>query len=698
MRLHLLSGLSLLSALFCLGLAIFVISRNPKHKVNLSFALGMTALSVVEFGHFMSFASSLAVSGLFWKKVSLAGEVLLPGPWLMFSLTFGRSNLSRHLIRWRYGMMAVYLLTLGFMVALGSGWFLAEDFTLKRGGYWFSVFLLLMLTLVLANFEMTLRSAGLEQRWRFKFLILGLGSIFAVMIYILSQALLYSSVARDFSPMLSTVILVGCGLVAFSLVRYRLLDVDVFVSRYVVYNSVTLAAVGLYLLIVGGAVQAIKSLDGDFNLYLGSLFVFAAVLLMAVLLLSYNVRKRVKVFIDRNFFKYKYDYRKEWLELTDRLSSKLNVQELFPPLANLIFETFWIKRTILWLYDEQEREFRIVQPADDPISRSMKWEPGLIQLLKDRDYPLVLSELPYEAGRKADPESSGVLDDRQKAVFQSLGVSILVPLVVEKQLIGMLGLSGSHSAAPLNYEDYDLMKTMAKQAASSLLNAKLMQRLVSSKELETFHSFSIFLLHDLKNFVSMISLVVENMNQNFDNPEFRKDALVSLTLTADKMKRLMERLAALSRTPAPSSVSADLNAIVHEALIETGKCMKSRIVRNTGELPVIPADPAQIKKVVTNLLLNAEEAITGEGEIRLTTAVQGGMVTLSVSDNGCGMSREFLENRLFKPFSTTKSQGFGIGLYQIKSILDAHGGRIQVSSEAGKGSTFTVTLPIESRN
>lgn len=688
----------MLSALFCLGLAIFVISRNPKHKVNLSFALGMSALALMEFGHFMGLLNSLAASNFFWKKVSLAGQILLPAPWLMFSLTFGRSNHSRHLIRWRYGMMVVYLMTLGFMVALGSGWFLAEDFMLKRGGYWFSVFLLLMLTLVLANFEMTLRSAGLEQRWRFKFLILGLGSIFAVMIYILSQTLLYSSITRDFSPMLSTVMLVGCGLVTFSLIRYRLLDVDVFVSRYVVYNSVTLAAVGLYLLIVGAAVQAIKSLDGDFNLYLGSLFVFVAVLLMAVLLLSYNVRKRVKVFIDRHFFKYKYDYRKEWLELTDRLSSKLNVQELFPPLANLIFETFWIKRTILWLYDEQEREFRIVQPADDSMSRSMKWESGLIQLLKDRDYPLVLSELPNEAGGKADPESAGVLDERQKAVFQSLGVSILVPLVVEKQLIGILGLSDSHSAAPLNYEDYDLMKTMAKQAASSLLNAKLMQRLVSSKELETFHSFSIFLLHDLKNFVSMISLVVENMNQNFDNPEFRKDALASLTLTAEKMKRLMERLAALSRAPAPASVSADLNAVVQEALAEAEKYMKSKIISDISATAVIPADPAQIKKVVTNLLLNAEEAITGEGEIRLTTAVQDGMVTLSVSDNGCGISREFLENRLFKPFSTTKSQGFGIGLYQIKSIIEAHGGRIQASSEVGKGSIFTVTLPIENRN
>ncbi len=689
----LLSSPSLLSALYCLGLAIFVISRNPKHKVNHSFALGMMALALMEFGHFMGFYNSLTASYLFWKKVSLMGEILLPGPWLVFSLTFGRSNPSLYPIRWRLGIMVVYLLSLCFMVVLGSGWFLTEDLMLKRGGFWFSVFLLLMLTVVLANFEVTLRSANLEQRWRIKFLILGVGSIFVVMIYVLSQVLLFSSMGRDFSPMIATVIFVGCGLITFSLARHRLLDVNVFVSRYVVYNSITLVVVGIYLLIVGGLVQAIKSLGGDFNFYLGSLFVFLSILFMAILLLSYNVRKRVKIFIDRHFYKNKHDYRKEWLELTARLSSKLNVQDLLPPLANMIFEIFWIKRTILWLYDDQEREFQIVQPADDLPFRSMKWEPTLIQALKDQDYPLVLDD--PQGDQKEDPKLSRVLDEQQKTMFRSMGVSILVPLIIEKQLIGILGLSKSHSGTPLNYEDHDLMKTMAKQAASSILNAKLSQRLVRSKELDTFHSLSIFLLHDLKNFVSMISLVVENMNLNFDNPEFRKDALASLSLTVDKMKRLMERLAALSKTPDPCYASVDFNAVVQETLVEIGKSIKSKIIKDLHELPVIHVDPVQIKKVLTNLLLNAEEAITGEGEIRLTTSVQDGMVTLSVSDNGCGIPSEFLENRLFKPFSTTKSQGFGIGLYQLKSILEAHGGRIQANSEVGKGSTFTVALPIE---
>ncbi len=682
----LLSKLPLLSALFCLGLAIFVLSRNPWNKVNPSFALGMLALALMEFGHFMAFQSPLETSYLFWEKIALAGQILLPGPWLVFSLTFGRSSASQDFSRWRLGIIATYLVSLGFLVTLVLNWFVTEELTLQRGGFWFSIFLLLVLTTILANFEGTFRSANHAQRWRIKFLLLGVGSIFAWMIYILSQVLLFSSVEHDFS-VLTAIVIIGCGLITFSLIRHRLLNVDIFVSRYVVYRSVTIVIVGAYLLVVGLLAQSIKALGGDFNSYLRALFVFLSLLLLVSLLLSYNLRKRVKLFINRHFYGDKYDYRKEWLELTDRLSSKLDAGELLPPLANMIFETFWIRRTILWLYEDSKQEFQIVQPPEGLPRTTMKWDPNLIQVLKERDYPLVLDHV-------GEDTRLSVIDDQQLAIFESMGIWILVPLIVEKRLVGILGLSRSYSGVHLSDEDYDLMKTIAKQAANSFLNAKLSQRLVSSKELETFHSLSTFLLHDLKNFVSMLSLVVENMNRNFDNPEFRKDALSSLSQMVDKMKRLMERLAALSRGPGLCYMSVDLNELTQEALSEIGGAIKSRIVKKFQRLPIVRVDPSQIKKVITNLILNAEEAITASGLIHLTTSVEDETVTLSVSDNGCGMPPEFIENRLFKPFATTKADGFGIGLYQSKSILEAHGGKIQAHSQLGQGSTFKIYVPI----
>jgi len=213
--------------------------------------------------------------------------------------------------------------------------------------------------------------------------------------------------------------------------------------------------------------------------------------------------------------------------------------------------------------------------------------------------------------------------------------------------------------------------------------------------MEAFHSFSAFVLHDLKNFMALLSLFVENADRNLDNPEFRADAIRGITNTLEKMKRLMDRLSALSREPVLECVPVDLNELVREVLGEMEGSIGSKSVESLGALPEIHADPAQIRKILTNLIMNAEDAAGGKGEIRLSTSEKNGHVVLTVEDNGCGMTPEFIGESLFKPFSTTKSDGFGIGLYQVKRIVEAHQGEIEVESTVGRGTTFRIQLPQE---
>ena len=679
------SGLPLLGALCCVGLALFVLSRNPRHRVHQSFALGMLALASMEFGQFMAMQAESDSSSVFWEKVALAGEVFLPGPWLAFSAAFGRTNPAQHLAQWRVGLWASATLSFIALAILSRGGFVTDGLALDRWGFWFSVFLLLAFTTVVANFERTLRAADRSQRWRIKYFVVGIVCIMIVMIYALSQTLLFSAVEPSIGPLVSTAILIGCGLMTFSLVRHRLLDVDVFVSRYVVYNSVTVLAVGGYLLAVGAAAQAIKSQGSGLSVYLGSLLVVVGFVALGIILLSYTIRKRLKVFVDRHFFKSKYDYRKEWLELTERLSSKPTVEAIAPALAAVIFETFWIKHMILWLADDGEREFRVVYGEASPPN-AMRWDPASVAALAARDYPMLL-------GAPAGHPQRLALDDPQRTALDALNVRILVPLMVQRRVIGILGLSPSRSGFTLGDEDYDLLRTMTKQAAGNLFNAQLSRQLVSSKEMEAFHCVSAFLLHDVKNLVSMLSLLVDNMRRNFDNPAFRQDALASLSQTVEKMTRLMDRLRALSRRPEPVYEAVDLNALARAVLAELSPSLRSKPVSDFQEVPLVRADPAQLKQVLTNLVLNAEEAIARDGEIRVATRVEDGMVACSVSDNGQGIAPEFLRTRIFKPFATTKSQGFGIGLYQSKTIVEAHGGRVRVQSRVGEGSTLTFSIP-----
>lgn len=680
--------LPLLNAFFCLGIGLYVLSRNYKMTANIGFFVGMAALGVMEFAAYMGASTGHGVYTSAYDKMFGAGEILLPGSWFVFSLSFARAEPSHFFERWRAVSIPLFALSalLLFLSVTDSG--LAEKVTSKGVGFWVSVFLVVSLTIILANLESTLRSADPVRRGKIKFLLLGIGSILVFQMYAQSQYLLFPGLEQDFSAIQSTILFIGCLLITFSLVRHQLMDVDVFVSRDFVYHSFTVGVVGVYLLLVGLAGQAIRSFGGIPTLYLKSLFVFLTVLFLVGVLLSQNIQKQVKIFIERNFYRHRYDYHQEWLALTDKLSSKLEVQDLLPAIANTFLQTLWIEHTRLWLYDDLEKKFQSVQAYEEEPAGPIRWEPRLVDALREWDYPIHID------GQKDLAEGTG-FDQGTMEALRKMGISILSPLVVGDRFVGILGLSGTLSKYPLDREDYDLIKTVSKQAASSFLNARLSRDLVQAKEMETFHAFSAFVIHDLKNFVSMLSLVVHNAKGNFEDPRFRADALKSISQTAEKMKRMMDRLAVLSRPLEVDCARTDLNDVTRGALSELNGALGSKIVAEFGKIPAVAIDSVQIRKVVTNLLLNAAEASGAGGKIRLSTAQANGWVVLTVSDDGCGMPPEFIERRLFKPFSTTKSGGFGIGLYQVKGIVEAHGGKIEVESVVGRGSTFRILLPKE---
>lgn len=669
------------SAVWAIALAVVIAARNVRHPVHQSFALGMLTLAVMEFGNFM--AGLRPHAAMPWTQVAFAGQALQPLPWLVFSVTFGRAEPVAYLRRWRLALGAVAAVSATFLGWLAFDGFVAHDLTLRRSGFWFSVFLLLSFTAVLANLERTVRSADRDQRWRMKYFLLGILSIMVTGIFGLSEMILYSSTDEWIAPLFSTVTIMGCGLMTFSLIRRRLFDVNVGLSRSVVYNSVTVILVGAYLLGVGLVAQVVNALGGESSDYWDALVVVASLMALAVVLLSYDVRHRVKSLVTRHFFKDKHDYRKQWLDLTERLSSKPTVESIAPALAAMLFETFWIRDSYLWLADEQERD--LVPAAPHPDATVLRWTPAALAALKARDAPLTLR--PRSDGSPVLPEGAPVDG------LRALRVKILVPLVVQDRLVGLLGLAVPQTAPPLDDEDLDLLKAIGKQAAKSLLNAQLLRRLVASKELESFHAFSTFLLHDLKNFVSMLSLLVDNMGRNFDNPAFRDDALKNLSQTVDKMKRLMERLRALAQQPQPAFEAVDLSRLGRSVLAEIRASLKATVVEEWQEVPPVRADPSQMRQVFVNLVLNAEEAVNGAGEIRVSTREDQGQVICRVADTGRGIPPEFLHTRLFKPFATTKSGGFGVGLYQCKMIIEAHGGQVSADSRLGEGSTLSFSLP-----
>jgi putative PEP-CTERM system histidine kinase len=310
----------------------------------------------------------------------------------------------------------------------------------------------------------------------------------------------------------------------------------------------------------------------------------------------------------------------------------------------------------------------------------------LIQAMTDQTMPVDL----------AGSEDDWAADLKRMYTFKDTKESRIrycVPLKAAGQLIGIMTLSEKVFYEPLSFEEAELVKNISDQAAAGLLNLRLSEQLRQAKELEAFQSMSAFFMHDLKNLASKLSLVTQNLPVYMDNPEFRADALRTISQSVAKINAMSSRLSLLSQKLELVFKETNVNELIEATVADVKNYANVTVSLKLAAVPSLSIDREQIRKVIENLLLNASDALGQDGVITVSTSDKDNWVEISVRDNGCGISRGFIEKSLFRPFQTTKKQGMGIGLYHCKTIVEAHGGRIEVDSEEGKGATFRVLLP-----
>jgi putative PEP-CTERM system histidine kinase len=271
---------------------------------------------------------------------------------------------------------------------------------------------------------------------------------------------------------------------------------------------------------------------------------------------------------------------------------------------------------------------------------------------------------------------------------------VCVPMVVGDEMLGFIILGDRVGGAPFAWQDFDLLKCIGDQTAAGLLNTRLSQKLLQSKELEAFQTMSAFFVHDMKNTANTLNLMLQNLPVHFDDPAFRADALRGVSKTVAHINRLISRLGSIRHELQIKPVEADLNEMVAKALSGWEEVAGINLNKDLQPLPKLMFDQEQMLKVTTNLIFNAREAVSQSGHVEIKTSQSNGWAVLTVSDDGCGMSPEFVSRSLFRPFQTTKKNGLGIGMFQSKMIVEAHKGRIEVESEPGKGATFRVLLPL----
>jgi len=671
----------------------------------------------MEFANFMILRALTENGVLFWTRLSLIGETLSAYNLLLFSILFGKGEFRRAIKKWMWIMPFVYIVPTILLVQLLAGQAMViEDPRFIRLGTmtkYFHLSLLIIVITSLVNLENTFRSsAGLERR-RLKYTLFGIGAILSFYVYILTHRLLYYVIDFTNVYLMSSVIIVSVTLILYSTAKSNVINGEIYVSRRVIYSSISLIAIGLYTITVALFAQIIRHFDISTIFRLDILVIFLAILFIVIIFYKESYRRKVKSILNRHFKKSKYVYRDEWMVFSTELSKKISVKDISESLLDNLAERLFVKKLSLWLFDENQVSFSLISSRDLYLTnKETKFNDKSIDFFGEK--PISMSDILQKNGSVREKEEIIEFLDETKA-------ELLVPLTLASNLIGIISLGQLQTGESYDArEDYNLLKSVAAHAASAINNAKLFEENLKAKELETFNRLSSFIIHDLKNTTSMLSLVAQNAKKHRSDPEFQEDALTTIAEASAKMEKMITNLSTFNVTldrrqgldrrrftePAYAGPERqdgcglqfediDINEVVGDAVdhLAIDGFTSVPIEKNFEKVPLVSGDSEELYKVVHNLLLNAYEAIHGQGKIQVSTRVNDGQVIFNVSDTGPGILPDFIDNSLFKPFRTTKKKGFGIGLYQCKTIVEAHGGRIEVESEPGVGTTFSVYLP-----
>ncbi len=575
------------------------------------------------------------------------------------------------------------------LVALLAAASVGADFLDTRTQLAFTIKTLLAVT-GLVCLEQVYRNTGAEHRWSLKFLAIALAAMFSFDLLLYSDAMLFSQinpawwVARGFASALLV------PLIAIAAARNPQWKLDINISRSVVFHSAALFGAGAYLLLFAAVGYYVRFFGGEWGAIAQTLVLFAAAIGLLVVLMSGTVRARLRVFLSKHFFSYRFDYREQWLRLTSALSThdaQAPEHDLGHRALRALAHAVESRGGALWLRDGDTLHCAATINYRGPRDALPASEP-LVAFLAEREWVVEIDEWRRHRDRYDGLVLPAAFDAHESGW-------LVVPLMLERALLGLVLLERPLAPLVLDWEVRDLLKAAARQAASYLGVQRAVEQLVQAQQFESFNRMSAFVVHDLKNLVAQLSLMVRNAQHHRDNPEFQSDMLATVENVIERMQGLLLQLRAGARPveqPAPVGLAGVLEQAVGrrrglqpEPTLEIDASIAQRSV---------VAHRDRLERVIGHLLQNAADASTASGIIRVRARAESGEARIDVEDNGAGMSEEFVRTRLFRPFSSTKAHGMGIGTFESREYVRELGGSLEVDSREGAGTTFRIRLPL----
>jgi putative PEP-CTERM system histidine kinase len=676
------SYLTATAAYFLLFVLALLRARKDAHAVSFAAAVFFSLL-------WSGYTAYAFLDERFFSADSLPFETLRNAAWFFFLWLM----LATQLYGKKYALVfrskpaiAIWLLTAGtFILEITKDGVYPLNQIL---GFDFRVFAHVLFAVIgLILIEQLIRNAAVEQRWAVKFLCLGLGSLFVFDFIIYSKSLLFAKLDSLLWETRGLINAVTVPLLAIATTRLGS-AVKGSVSRAAVFHTTVLFGTGAYLILMSLLGFYIRYYGGNWGKIAQVVFIFLAVVLLLILLFSGKIRAWIKVYFNKHFLQHHYDYREEWIKLSRTIANLNSLNELsgfvIDTLAGLVESTgggLWLKNEQgdFYLVEAKNQNFQalFLIAADDPV----------IRFFNAKQWVIDVAEFESEPEMYDDLDLSNWLNMPRK-------IWLIIPLFRQNDLQALAVLGQARTPRRLNWEDHDLLKTVGMQLANALALNQTGELLSRARQFEAYHRLSAYIVHDLKNLLAQISLIVKNAEKHKRNPEFIDDSIETLENVVRKMQHLMGQLKK-ENLQSTGNALVDLAEIVHDVGIQQAANEPPVQTLIKAQNCPIYAEKERMTAILGHLVQNAQEATDAQGSVELELVKQDGEAVVNIKDTGIGMDEKFIAERLFKPFETTKGNaGMGIGVYEARDYILKCSGQISVRSEPGKGTVFTIKLPL----
>jgi putative PEP-CTERM system histidine kinase len=538
--------------------------------------------------------------------------------------------------------------------------------------------------------EQVYRNSAVSEHVWLKYLLFGIGAQFAYDLFLYAQAELVGAVHSSAWALRGAVATLSVPCIVLAVRRSVRSSASIFISRHVIFYSTALAAVGIYLVAMATGGYYVRFVGGTWGDALQLVFLLGAAAVLVSLLWSSILTRRLRVFINKHFYRNKYDYRVEWLRFVHTLSTAApeNVQ---PGALQALAQVFSSPRALLYVADDAAKQFRAVASWGASGSEGAALPPpvstnaDLVQFMQRRRWIIDLDEY-----RRARSIYEGI--ELPEWLEETADLGIVAPIMQGTTLAGFAVLARPPPPFELTYEDRDLLVTMGQHIATHLAQQEANRKLAENRQFETYSRLTAFMMHDLKNSAAQLRLVASNAVKFRHQPEFVDDAMSTIDNAASRITRLLDQLRLGATDKARQSLR--LHDLIDAALARCANVTpRPALVSPPSEVRVA-ADHEHLTSVIEHVVRNAQDATPSDGTVSVEVSRDGREVTLVVADTGSGMDPEFVRDRLFRPFDTTKgTAGMGIGAHQAREYVRSLGGFVDVQSSPGQGTRFAITLP-----